>query len=147
MFGALSTVKLIGLAIAAAAILSFVTLAFHWKNTMTARGQELEVICKATRVAADRPKLDCKLVTQQISLFGQNIATLKDGIARQNQKISAYEVENKRQQQELDAANKAAAKRVVNVVSVSKRLDASSKEPERQTKPCEPSKALQNIWH
>jgi hypothetical protein len=48
----LSTAKLIGLAIAVAAILSFVLLAFHWKHQAADRGEKLAVICQATRDAS-----------------------------------------------------------------------------------------------
>jgi hypothetical protein len=73
MFG-LSIAKLVGLAIAAAAILSFVTLAFHWKDTMTARGKQLDTICAATRAAANRPKLDCARSADEITFLGARAA-------------------------------------------------------------------------
>jgi hypothetical protein len=81
MFG-LSIAKLVGLAIAAAAILSFVTLAFHWKDTMTARGKQLDTICAATRAAANRPKLDCARSADEITFLGD---ALKDVAAKTDQ--------------------------------------------------------------
>jgi hypothetical protein len=73
----LSTAKLIGFALAAAAILSFVLLALHWKNTMTERGQSLATICQATRTASDLPKLKCADTAKEIGMLGQALADVK----------------------------------------------------------------------
>jgi hypothetical protein len=81
MFG-LSITKLIGLAVAAAAILGFVTLAFHWRDTMTARGKQLDTICVNVRLAANRPKLDCARSADEITFLGD---ALKDVAAKTDQ--------------------------------------------------------------
>ncbi|MDB5584330.1 MAG: hypothetical protein JWR80_9506 [Bradyrhizobium sp.] len=73
----LSTAKLIALAVAAAAILSFMLLAFHWKSAMEDRGQQLVLACDATRKAANRPKLDCKQTPQQIQFLGDALDAVK----------------------------------------------------------------------
>jgi hypothetical protein len=81
MFG-LSITKLIGLAVAAAAILGFVTLAFYWRDTMTARGKQLDTICVNVRLAANRPKLDCTRSADEITFLGD---ALKDVAAKTDQ--------------------------------------------------------------
>jgi hypothetical protein len=81
MFG-FSTVKLIGLAVAAAAILSFVLLAFHWKSAMTERGEKLAVICQTTRTASGVPKLKCGEVAAQIQFMGEALNAVRDKTAK-----------------------------------------------------------------
>jgi hypothetical protein len=145
MFG-LSTVKLIGLAIAAAAILSFVTLAFHWKSTMTERGAQLSTICAAIRAAADNPKMDCRAVPQQIGELGKSIANLKAALADQNAKVVALGAETVRQRGLASQAAQEAAQRAKAPARASDSLQASARAPERLTKPCEPSDTLKGAW-
>ena len=146
MFPALSTAKLIALAVAAAAILSFVLLAFHWRDTMTARGKQLDTICAATRAAADNPKLDCKLVAQQIGLMGKSIADLKTGIAHQNAAVNALAVESDRQKAAAVQASRIAQERARAAEATSARLAASSRSGGAVAKPCLPSPALVDAW-
>lgn len=143
----LSTAKLIALAVAAAAILSFVLLAFHWKAQAADRKAELATICQATRDAAGKPKLDCKQVALQIKYLGEAVGTLKGAIRSQNAAVDALGVETARQQAEAAQATKAAEKRASRAESASERLLASARSSERQSKPCEPSKALNDAWH
>lgn len=142
MFG-FSTVKLIGAAIAAAAVLSFVLLALHWKSTMTSRGAELATICAATRTAADNPKMDCKLIPQEVALLGQSMATLKAGVADQNAKIAAFGQQTTQEQADSAKASQMAQERAGKAQATSTRLDASSR---AGGAPCEPSKALKGSW-
>lgn len=146
MIPGLSAAKLIGLAIAAAAILAFVVLAFHWRDTMTARGKKLGTICAATRAAADNQKLDCKLVAQQIGEMGKSIADLKDGIAHQNAAVNALAAKSQADQAEAAQAAQKAATRAHEAQATSDRLSASSRSGEAQAKPCAPSKALTEAW-
>jgi hypothetical protein len=122
----LSTAKLIGLAIAAASILSFVLLAFHWKNTMTERGEKLAVICQATRAASGQPKLKCADVPAQIKFMGDAIGTLTAAIHNQNAKVDAMGAETKRQQAQSDQALKTATGRAQKAEATANRLAASS---------------------
>lgn len=145
MFPAISTAKLIGLAIAAAAILSFVLLAFHWRDTMTARGKELSAICGATRAAADNPKMDCKQVSAQIGQLGKSIADLKAGIASQNAAVAAQGAKTVEQQKAAAEAIKGAAHRVSEAEAVSKRLRESARTTGAQAG-CKASKALEEQW-
>lgn len=145
MFG-FSTVKLIGLAIVAAAILSFVLLALHWESTMEKRGNQLDTICAATRAAADNSRLDCGLVVQQIGEFGKSIADLKTGIANQNAAVSNLAKETADAQEKAAQASQEAARRAKRSSSVSADLAASARSPERTSAPCAPSKALQGAW-
>lgn len=146
MIPGLSTAKLIGLAIAAAAILSFVLLAFHWRDTMTERGKELATICTATRAAADNPKMDCKLTAPQIGEMGKSIADLKAGIAHQNAAVSQMAAESAKAQDEAKKAVLSAVQRVKSAQASSARLAASSRSVDRKTAPCTPSKELERAW-
>ena len=146
MIPGLSTAKLIALAIAAAAILSFVALAFHWRDTMTSRGKELGTICAATRAAADNPKLDCKLVAQQIGELGKSVDALKGALASQNAAVNALAAESAREQQNAARASQEAAQRAKRPQQVSDSLAASARAPERSSAPCQASKALVGAW-
>jgi hypothetical protein len=142
MFG-LSYVKLIGLAIAAAVILSFVLLAFHWKNTMTERGEKLAVICQTTRDASGNPKLKCGEVPDQIKFMGETITALKNALHVQNDAVAALGAQTKQQQTDSAKASQAAEKRAQGAQATSTRLGASSRVG---GPPCEPSKALKGAW-
>lgn len=142
MFG-LSYIKLAGLAIAAAAILSFVLLAFHWKSAMTERGEKLAVICQSTRDASGNPKLKCAEVPAQIKFMGEAIGTLTTAIHKQNDAVAAMGTETARQQGESAKASQAVLGRAREAQATSSRLEASS----RSGGPaCEPSKALKGAW-
>jgi hypothetical protein len=110
-FAGFSTIKLIGLALAAAAILSFVLLAFHWKSVMTERGEKLAVICQATRTASGQPKLKCSEVPQQIQFMGEAIGTLTTAIHKQNDAVTAMGARTAQLQSESAKASQAAQKR------------------------------------
>jgi hypothetical protein len=148
MFG-FSTVKLIALAVAAAAILSFVLLALHWKSAMEDRGAQLATICTATRLAADNPKMDCKLAPQQIGLMGQAIADDKAAIAKQNTAVNALATESARQKAEGAAAVSKAQGRAQSAEATASRLAASARAGGAVAGPtaaCKPSKALAGAW-
>jgi len=146
MFKLPSIPMLIGLAIAAAAILSFVLLAFHWKSQAADRKEQLATICAATRTAADNPKLACKAVPQQITLLGQAIADLKAGIAKQNAAIDAMGKESARQQEEAAKAVLSASTRARGAEDTASRLRASARSTAPLRGVCEPSKAVQENW-
>jgi hypothetical protein len=142
----LSTIKLIGLAIAAASILSFVLLAFHWKNTMTERGEKLAAICQTTRAASGQPKLKCSEVPAQIQFMGEAIGTLTTAIHKQNDAVAAMGEKTAQLQAESAKASQAAQERAQGAQATSTRLEASSRSGERQAKPCELSKELKGSW-
>ena len=146
MIPGLSTAKLIGLAIAAASILSFVLLAFHWKHEMMARGQQLDTICAATRAASSQSKLKCADVPKQIGFMGEAITTLTNAIHRQNAAVNALAVESDRQKQEAAKASRIAQERAGKAQGQIDRLAASSRSSERLAKPCLPSPALVDAW-
>jgi hypothetical protein len=139
----LSTAKLIGLAIAVAAILSFVLLAFHWKHQAADRGEKLAVICQATRDASGQPKLKCSEVPAQIKFMGEAIGTLTQAIHKQNDAVTAMGAESERQKAEAAKASQAAQKRSTGAQATATRLEASSR---AGGPPCEPSKALKGAW-
>lgn len=145
MFG-FSTAKLIGLAVAAAAILSFVLMAFHWKEQAADRAEKLALICQTTRDAAVNPKLACKDVPVQITLLGKAVTNLKAGIASQNFAINRMADATKAAQDAAATAQKRASQRVERVEATSTRLSASSRSSVSQAKPCAPSKALTETW-
>lgn len=140
------TLKLGAMILGATAILSFVLLAFHWKNTMTERGEKLAAICQATRDASGQPKLKCSEVPAQIQFMGEAIGTLTTAIRKQNAAVDAMGAETTRQQADSAKASQASQKRAQGVQATSARLEASSRSSEAQAKPCEPSKALKGSW-
>jgi hypothetical protein len=142
----LSTAKLIGLALAAAAILSIVLLALHWKNTMTERGQKLATICQATRDASGQKKLPCGDVPEQVKFMGEAVKTLSGSLARQNAAVAAMGEQTKAQLAATAQASRNAAERAGRAEATATRLTASSRAGEAQAKPCAPSKALQESW-
>jgi hypothetical protein len=91
------TLKLGGMILGGLAALSFVLLAFHWKNTMTERGEKLAVICSATRSASGQPKLKCSEVPQQIQFMGDalNAVRAKTAAAQAADAAHAREVETR----------------------------------------------------
>jgi hypothetical protein len=145
-FTGLSPVALIGLAIAAAGILSFVFMAFHWKHQAADRKDQLATVCQATRSAANNPKLDCKQVPQQIQFMGEAIQALHGELAKQNAAIDALGAKSEADQAAADRAILSASKRARGPEATSASLMASSRAGERQAKPCEPSKALEGAW-
>lgn len=142
------TLKLGGMIAGGLAILAFVLLAFHWRNTMTERGQQLATICAATRAAADNPKLDCAQVPSQISELGKSIATLKAALADQNAKVAALGAETARQQADSAEALKRATTRADAALTQSERLKASAAHNASgaASGACQPSKALTEAW-
>lgn len=146
MIPGLSTAKLIGFAIGAAAILSFVILSLHWKHTMTERGDQLAAICHETRVASGVPKLNCAEVVPQIDAMGEAIGTLTQALHKQNDAVAAMGDETKRQQSESARASQKAQERAGKAEATSGRLAASSRAGEARAKPCAPSKALEDSW-
>lgn len=146
MFSAFSTAKLIALAVAAAAILSFVLLAFHWKGQAADRKEKLELICKATRDAADNPKMNCGNVTLQIGELGASVKNTTAALDRQNAAVNALAVANAKAQQDAVKAVSAAAQRAKAAQSVSDRLSASANDPARKKAPCAPSETLAGAW-
>jgi len=145
MFG-FSTAKLIAFAVAAAAILSFVLLALHWKSTMEDRDAQLATICASVRAAANNPKMGCKAAPQQIGLMGTAIADLKTGIADRNAKIVAQGKETVQWKQIAAEASLKAQGRANEHQKVSAALVTSARSPERLAKPCEPSATLVGAW-
>ena len=142
------TLKLGAYIAGAVAILAFVLLAFHWKDTMTARGEKLATICAATRAAADNAKLDCGHVPAQIGELGKSIATLKAALADQNAKVAALGEQTKQQQADSARASQKAQERAGRAEATSARLSASAAHSASSAAsgPCEPSKALKEAW-
>lgn len=145
MFG-FSTAKLIGMAIGLAAILGYIALSIHWKNTMTARGEKLATICTTTRTASNIKDLPCRDVPRQIEFMGQAIQSLSTSLATQNAAIKAQGEQAKTEETQKEQGSKIAAPRANRSEATASRLEASSRSSERSTKPCEPSKALQDAW-
>lgn len=146
MFG-FSTAKLIGLAVAAAAILSFVLLAFHWKAQAADRAQKLEIICKATRDASDNPKLSCGNVPLQIGELGASVKNTKAALERQNAAVNALAVESDRQKAEAAKAVLNARGRAREAQATSERLKASSRAGDSQNAPQgQFSKTFEETW-
>lgn len=137
------TLKLGAMIFGGAAILSFVLLAFHWKSTMTERGEKLAVICQSTRDASGNPKLKCSEVPAQIKFMGEAIGTLTTAIHKQNAAVAAMGAETTRQQADSAKASQAAKERARGAQATSARLEASSR---AGGPPCEPSKVLKGAW-
>lgn len=144
MFG-LSTAKLIAGAVAIAAFLSLVGLAYSWKSRMESRGVELTTICVATRAAADNPKMNCKAVPEQVKLLGQAVTDLKKGITDRNVAIAAQKAEDDREKAQAVAARNRAQKRATAAETAASRYLASSRQPV-PAGACEPSATVKGTW-
>jgi hypothetical protein len=145
----LSTAKLIGIAVAAAAILTFVLLSLHWKSQAADRKQKLEIICTTTRAAADDPKLSCGNVTLQIGELGASVKNLKAALAKQNAAVNALATESDRQKAEASQAVLKAQGRAQAAQATSARLMASARSgsaPAGSAAACKPSKTLEGAW-
>lgn len=94
MFG-FSTIKLIALGIAVAAILSFVGLSMRWHKLLLDRDAQYAAACNATRAASNRPKLDCAQIPQQITFLGDalNAVKARTEAAQAEDKAHATQVE------------------------------------------------------
>lgn len=145
MFG-FSTAKLIALAVAAAAILSFVLLAFHWKAQAADRKEKLTIICTATREASDNPKLGCGNVVTQIGAMGVSLKDTKAALARQNAAVADLGAKTTAQQAEAARASVKAQERSKGALVTSARLTASAHSATAVAKPCLPSDALKGAW-
>lgn len=131
------------------AVAIFIGLAFHWKHTMTARGQKLEIICKSTREAADNPKLDCGNVVVQIQQLGTAVKTTTDALNAQNAKVAALGKASADQQAAAKEAVSKAQGRAQKAEATANRLIASSRSgnaPAGSVAACKPSKALTEVW-
>jgi small-conductance mechanosensitive channel len=113
---------------------------------MTKRGQKLEIICKATRTAADNPKMDCDNTVVQIQEIGASLKSTTDALNKQNKAVADLGKQNAAEQQAAAESEKAAQKRAVHADSTSARLKASAASPAVLAKPCEPSKELVGAW-
>lgn len=106
MFG-FSTVKLILLGIAAAIVLSFVGLSLRWHKLLLDRDQQYATACDATRTAANRPKLDCEQIPQQIRFLGDalNDVRAKTEAAQAQDKAHAQAVESHQNTVSTESSN------------------------------------------
>jgi hypothetical protein len=146
MIPGLSTVKLIGGAVAALMLLGLILGLKHYHHLANERGAKLAAICETTRTASGNPKLKCAEVPQQIQFMGDAIGTLTSAIHKQNEAVAAMGAETARQQGESAKASERAQERSKGAQATSTRLAASSRSSEAQAKPCEPSKALKGSW-
>lgn len=137
------TLKVGGMILGAAAILSFVLLAFHWKHQAADRAERLAIICTTTREAADNPKLGCGNVVIQIQQLGASVKNAKAALERQNAAVNALSAESDRQKAEAAKAVLSASARARASQATSDRLAASSR---AGGPPCEPSKVLKGAW-
>jgi hypothetical protein len=142
----LATLKLIGYGVGALAVIALLAMVNGWRVQAHDRGEKLAVICQATRDASALPKLNCGEVPAQIKFMGQAVTSLSNALATQNAAVKALGAETARQQQASAQASQAAQERSQGAQVTSTRLEASSRSGERQAKPCEPSKALEEAW-
>lgn len=145
MIPGLSTIKLIGIGLAALFLLGLIAERGRWMHRAHSAEAELATICASVRAAADNPKMDCKRAVQQIGLMGQSIADLKTGIAHQNAAVSALATESERQKAEAAQASRKAVTRAHEAEATASRLIASARSnvPSRA---CEPSKTVKDTW-
>jgi hypothetical protein len=104
----------------------------------------LELVCKAVRDVAGRPRQNCELNALQIRAFGKSITDLEGALREQDSRIQELGRKNAELQAEAKAAEKLAAKRANQAESVAQRLDESAKHAPAQ--PCAVSKALEEQW-
>jgi hypothetical protein len=147
MFGLSSLyVKLIGGLVAALILAGLLADRGRWMHRAHNAEATNAAYCIDARQAANNPKLDCKQTGQQIIELGRTIGTLTTALHKQSDAVAAMGAETVRQQKAAEDARKAAEKRAGAAQSTVERLSASARAPERQSKPCEPSKALVGAW-
>jgi hypothetical protein len=140
------TLKLGAMILGAAAILAFVLLAFHWKSTMTDRGEKLATICQATRDASGHKSLKCADVPDQIKFMGEAVTALSNSLKVQNAAVASLGAESERQKAEAAQASQKAEKRSQGAEATANRLIASSRSTVAQNGSCEPSRAVKESW-
>lgn len=138
--------KLLGAALAVAALLWLVQSRSHWKDVAGARADELAGICAAAREASNNPRLACRDSARQVRHLGEAVGALQRSVSRQNAAIEAMERRSAEQQAAAGEAVAAARGRAEAALAVSGRLTGSSRSSERQAQPCAPSEALVDAW-
>lgn len=133
------------LTLAIAAIIGFLAISrSHWIERARADESRAELVCKAVREVAGRPRQACELNEIQIQAFGKSIRDLEGALAEQNARIEALGRQNANLQAQAAEAKRQAARSAGEAESVSARLDASSRQA--PARPCPVSKALEEQW-
>jgi hypothetical protein len=145
MFG-FSTIKLIGLGIAALFLLSLVADRSRWMHRAHKAEAQYALDCAAARKSADNPKMKCDQTDEQIGFLGETITALKNALHVQNDAVAALGAQTASQQKSAAEAEKRAAERVKGASGQSDRLAASSRSDARKTAPCAPSDELKGSW-
>jgi hypothetical protein len=116
----------------------------RWMHRAHGDEAQLQTICAAVRVAAGNPKLDCKLVSQQIGELGTSLKAVTDALNDQNGRVEEMGRENAALQAQKTPAQRVAAKRAEQATGVAVHLEESAGTPPAQ--PCPVSKALEEQW-
>lgn len=145
MFG-FSTIKLIGMGIAALAVIALITMVLGWRSERNELREWQSGVLTATRTASANPKLGKKDVAAQITLMGKAIADLKGAIVHQNAAIDQLALTTVEAQAAAKRASQKAEKPAGEALATSARLNASARSSASRAKPCEPSKTLRETW-
>lgn len=135
----------VGLAVVAVIAFLFISRS-HWIDRAHGDEAQLAEICQMTRVAANRPRLDCKQAGKQIKFLGEAVTKLKAAIDHQNAAVDAWKAEAARQQAAATEARKVADKRAGRAESVAERAKASAAKAPPAGAPCEPSEIMKESW-
>lgn len=142
----IAIMKLIGIGVGILALIGLLLTINGWRVSSAERKAKLEVICQATRSAANNPKLACGQVAVQIKELGDSVANLKAGIEKQNAAVDALGAKSKADQAAAAEASKLAVKRAQGAEATAERLRASAGVPRKSEGPCDASKEAQNAW-
>lgn len=138
--------KLIGYGLGALALIAALLTINGWRVDAADRKAKLEVICQATRSAANNPKMKCSEVPAQIGFMHDSIKALHAGIEKQNAAVDALGAKSKADHAAAVQASQAAQARARGAEAVAERLRASAEVPRKSEGPCEASKEAQNAW-
>jgi hypothetical protein len=103
----LSYVKLIGGLVAALILVALIADRGRWMHRAHNDEQQLSNVCDAVREAANRPKLDCKQMPQQIQFLGDalNDVRAKTETAKASDAAHAKEVETRQNTISQESSN------------------------------------------
>ena len=107
MIPGLSTIKLIGLGVAALFLLLLVADRARFMHRAHVAEAQVAEVCAAIRQAANRPKLDCKQMPQQIQFLGDalNAVRTKTAAAKAEDAAHAREVESRQNIASQESSN------------------------------------------
>jgi hypothetical protein len=140
------SLKLIGGLVAALLLTALIADRGRWMHRAHGDEAQLARLCSAVRDASNNPNLACSDAPKQIKFLGESVTALGNSLRVQSEAVSALGDRTKQEQADSAKASAAAQPRAQKAEQISIHLDASSRSPADQQKPCEPSDVLKGAW-